>query len=143
MSKDGKEPVYLLDAGPSIAYAPSATVLLNLSALPPAPASDREPVLTVGDPSYDEPDASGDAPTDSLAALNARSRYRGTGGRLNRLPYSGAEMQWVATNFEESGVKAATLGRERATERGLRYWSPGRRVLHLACAMDLTGPELR
>ena len=131
---EGKEPKYLLDAGPPVLYAPSATVLYNLVDRPPAKAStDREPVLAVGDPDYGGTGSEEPTPTTALAALTSRSRYSGVGGRLTRLPYSGWEIQWVTKDFGDAGIRAASLSQSTATERGVRYWSPGRRVLHLAC----------
>jgi len=112
----GEDPVYLLDAGPPIAYGPSATVLYNLAERPAvAPSPDREPVLAVGDPAYG--DVSDDDPNSAtaLTELTARSRYSGFGARLNRLPHSGTEMHWVAQNFEEAGIKAVTLSQATAT----------------------------
>jgi CHAT domain-containing protein len=133
--EESKEPKYLLDAGPPILYAPSATVLYNLSERSAVkPAADREPVLAVGDPAYGEAGVADPTPaTSALAALNSRSRYSGVGGRLNRLPYTNWEIQWVSKGFGDAGVKVGTLSRTTATERGVRYWSTGRRVLHLAC----------
>ncbi len=85
--EEGREPKYLLDAGPPVLYAASATVLYNLTERPPAkPAADREPVPTVRDPAYGE-----------------------------------------------VGIKVGTLSRAAATERGVRDWAPGRRVLLRAC----------
>ncbi len=131
----GGEPRYLLDAGPPIAYAPSASLLLNLVAFPSiSPQANREPVLTVGDPAYGEAGAVDPKPaTTVLAALSSRSRYTGVGGRLSRLPYSGAELRSVLKDYSEAGISAASLSGAAATERGVRYWAPGRRVLHLAC----------
>ena len=132
--EEGKDPEHLLDAGPPIAYGPSATVLYNLAERPAAPPSpDREPVLAVGDPAYGEAGTESPTPTTVLAELTSRSRYGIVGGRLSRLPHSGTEMQWVAKDFNDAGIKAVTLSRATATERGVSYWSPGRRVLHLAC----------
>ena len=50
----GENPRYLLDVGPPIVYAPSATVLYNLSdrKTPAKAKADRSPVLTVGNPTY-------------------------------------------------------------------------------------------
>jgi CHAT domain-containing protein/Tfp pilus assembly protein PilF len=131
----GQEPKYLLDAGPPILYAPSATVLYNMAERPAAKrATDREPVLAVGDPAYGEVGADDPAPTSSaLAALTSRSRYNNGGGRLSRLPYTGWEIQWVAKGYGEAGINVGTLSRTTATERSVRYWSSGRRILHLAC----------
>ena len=35
--------------------------------------------------------------------------------------------------FDRDGIKAGTLTGTQATEAAVRHWSPGRRVLHLAC----------
>ncbi len=128
------EPKYLLDAGPPIAYAPSATIFSNLTERPAAsPAADREPVLAIGDPAYGEAGATDPVPTTALAALTSRSRYSGVGGRLSRLPFSGAEVRSVVKDYSEAGINTASLSGATATERGVRYWSAGRKVLHLAC----------
>ncbi len=129
----GQDPVYLLDVGPPITYGPSATVLYNLSEQVGSTPTDREPVLAVGDPAYEDMGAEDPSTTSTLAALTSRSRYGSSGGRLNRLPHSGTEMQWVAAAFQDAGINAVTLSQATATERGVSYWSPGRRVLHLAC----------
>src|SRR5205814_3760934 len=91
----------------------------------------REPVLALGDPAY----PAGDADSDNSARgpLGSRSRWALAGGKLPRLPYSGWEAQWVAKAFNDQAIKAVTLTAATATEAGVRYWSPGRRVLHLAC----------
>jgi tetratricopeptide (TPR) repeat protein/CHAT domain-containing protein len=135
VAEESHEPKYLLDAGPPVLYAPSATVLYNLAERPPGkPAADREPVLAVGDPAYGEAGVEDPAPTTSaLAALTSRSRYSSVGGRLSRLPYTGWEIAWVARTLGDAGIKVGSLSRTTATERGVRHWSPGRRVLHLAC----------
>ena len=130
---EGKEPKFLLDAGPPIAYGPSATVLYNLAQRSGSKPSDREPVLAVGDPAYGEPGSESPTPMTTLAALTSRSRYNCVGGRLNRLPFSGAEVRSVVKDYSDAGINAASLIGATATERGVRYWSPGRRVLHLAC----------
>ena len=43
------------------------------------------------------------------------------------------EAQWVAKAFQDAGVKAGVFTGATATEAGVRYWAPGRKVLHLAC----------
>jgi CHAT domain-containing protein/lipopolysaccharide biosynthesis regulator YciM len=132
--EEGKEPKYLLDAGPPIVYAPSATVLYNLAERPQGkPVEDREPVLAVGDPAYGTRGAADPTPATTLAALTPQSRYSTVGGNLNRLPYSGLEAQWVVKQFNDAGIDASSFSGATATERGLRYWCPGRRILHLAC----------
>ncbi len=124
---DGSAPKYLLDVGPPLVYGPSATVLMSLTdrhgAAGPA---DREPVLALGDPAYPGADLAG-------GALTARSRFSLAGGKLPRLLYSGYEAQWVAKAFQDAGVKAGVFTGASATEAGVRYWAPGRKVLHLAC----------
>jgi CHAT domain-containing protein/tetratricopeptide (TPR) repeat protein len=129
----GEEPKYLLDVGPPVVYAPSAAVLKRLAERPMVePLANREPVLALGDPAY--PAGEREAPADEAQVpTQSRSRYALAGGRLPRLPYSGWEAQWVAKAFNDQGVPAATLSAQTATEAGVRYWSPGRRVLHLAC----------
>jgi CHAT domain-containing protein/tetratricopeptide (TPR) repeat protein len=123
----GDAPTYLLDAGPPIVYAPSATVAISLSGHGvAAPRADREPILALGDPAYPGaavPPGEG----------TSRSRYGVSGGALPRLPYSGLEADWVAKAFNDAGVKAVKLTGPTATEAGVRYWATGRRVLHLAC----------
>jgi CHAT domain-containing protein/tetratricopeptide (TPR) repeat protein len=129
----GTDPEYLLDAGPPIAYAPSAAVLLNLIDRPVVPSPpDREPVLTLGDPAYPDGDSGLEEAT-RTGLLTTRSRYGIAGGRLPRLPHSATEAQWVANSFREAGIKAGVLSGANATERAVRYWAPGRKVLHLAC----------
>jgi CHAT domain-containing protein len=49
------------------------------------------------------------------------------------LPYSGWEAQWVAKAFNDRGIKAAVFNGGAATERAVRHWASGRKVLHLAC----------
>ncbi len=128
VAQDDDTPKYLLDVGPPIVYGPSATVLFNLSERPASPArkADREPVLAVGDPAYPgtEPAAGGSSD---------RARYATSGGRLSRLPYTSWEAQWVVKAFSENGIKAALFSGKTATEAAVRYWAPGRRILHLAC----------
>ncbi len=131
MVDDGREPKYLLDAGPPITYVPSATLLQNLIGRPAAAKTvDRDPVLAIGDPAYGAVGAADPAPTSTLAM---RSRYSGVGGRLTRLPNSGVEARWVSRVYGDRGIKAGMLSGTSATERGVRFWAPGRRVLHVAC----------
>ena len=55
------------------------------------------------------------------------------GGKLPRLPHSLDEAQWVAKSFSDVGLGAGVFSGTNATERAVRYWAPGRKVLHLAC----------
>jgi tetratricopeptide (TPR) repeat protein len=131
----GEEPKYLLDVGPPVLYGPSATILLNLSTRESAPSAEgREPVLALGDPAYPQTEsASANGASGASSELPARSRYTMAGGMLARLPFSGLEAQEVAKAFNDQGIKAALYTGAAATERALRYWAPGRTVLHLAC----------
>ena len=125
-----EEVKYLLDAGPSIQYAPSATVLYNLLERPAtATAENAHAVLTVGDPAYAI--AKGEAPANAIASSG--SRYSAAGGELARLPYSGTESRWVAKNFSQQGVRVADLLGAQATEQNVRAAAAGCDVLHLAC----------
>jgi tetratricopeptide (TPR) repeat protein/CHAT domain-containing protein len=128
----GDEPKYLLDVGPPIVYAPSATILLNLAERESQvshPAA--QPVLAVGDCVYGKPaEASGDT---LLAQLAPQARYRSVGGRQDRLKYSGWEISFVAEVFGKRGIKVAWLKGPMATERNVRHNARGRRVLDLAC----------
>jgi len=122
-----KDPKYLLDVGPPVTYAQSATVLISLAERRGSAGSgDREPVLALGDPAYPGAELAG-------GALTARSRFSLAGGKLPRLPYSGLEAQWVAKAFQNAGVKAGVFTGASATEAGVRYWAPGRKLVHLAC----------
>lgn len=129
---NGEAPLYLLDAGPPMLYAPSATILMNLAERTERPEKPVvEPVLTVGDCRYHEPSQS--ASQGLLAQLTPRSRYGALGGQLEPLPYSAWEIQWVADVFGKQGSKVAWLRGDLATEAAVRANAPGRRVLHFAC----------
>jgi len=128
----GDEPRYLLDAGPPIAYAPSATILLNLADREaPARPGGAAQVLSAGDPQYG---ASPAAPSSEvLAQLSAPARYSRLSGRGVSLPYAGWETQWVADVVGEQGFPVTTLTRSEATEARVRAALPGRWIVHLAC----------
>jgi hypothetical protein len=138
----GGNPKHLLDVGPAIEYAPSATILMNLaerrsdnseshnaekgphpSPLPEGErTSDREPVLTVGDCRYGEPTQLDEK--NVLAQLAPRARYGTLGGGLNPLPYSATEIRWMADVFGEKGTKVAWLKGDQATESAVRFNAP-------------------
>ena len=128
----GQDPKYLLDVGPPMIYAPSATILLNL-----AEREDQvlhaadQPVLAVGDCIYGEPvEASDDT---QLAQLAPSTRYGSLGEQPDRLKYSGWEISFVAQVFGKRGIQVASLKGESATEQNLRRNLPGRRIVDLAC----------
>jgi CHAT domain-containing protein len=68
-----------------------------------------------------------------LDELTARSRYGTLGGKLNQLPYSGWEAEWVSGVFGKNDIMAARLDGARATEANVRSQTRGRRIIHLAC----------
>jgi len=131
----GKKPKYLLDAGPTILYAPSAAVLYNLSQRRPGPApAGREPVLTVGNANYGDAGASPAATSvAALGPLTSRGRYATLGGKLGQLPSSAWEIQWVAESFGKLGMKVLTLAGAEATKANFRAQAAGRQIVHLAC----------
>jgi CHAT domain-containing protein len=128
----GAKPRYLLDLDVAVLYAPSATVLDNLTQRPAKTLSaDQEPVLTVGNPDYET--APSQASSDATALVLAPSRYGALGGKLAPLPYSGWESQWVAEAFGGQSLKSVRLEGAQATEANVRARMPGRRIVHLAC----------
>lgn len=133
----GDSPEYLLDAGPPIAYGPSAMAMLSLAALPSrSPPKDLKPVLTISDPLYpsDKPNDSSSMTTSTSAdSLATGSRYSNLGGRLSKLPYSGVESRWLTDVFGKSGVLVGQLTGKAATEAAVRYNVPGRYIIHFAC----------
>jgi tetratricopeptide (TPR) repeat protein len=138
---DQDDPTYLIDHGPPIQYAPSATVLYNLSQR----SEDRiqqqaKPVLTVGDPAYpqkkDDPANSQkktDTPPSALELVSSRSRYSLVGGSLPLLPFTSQESIWIRDVFNEAGVKTTQLLKSNATELNIRNEVVGRKLLHFAC----------
>lgn len=101
---------YLLDSGPPVLYAPSATILLNLAGQKRAEtAGSQPPILTVGDPDY------------------------GSGGKFSRLPHTATESHWVKEAYAKCGQAATQLLRGQATEDAVRAQISNRRVVHLAC----------
>jgi CHAT domain-containing protein len=120
-------PKYLLDAGPPVHYAPSATILLSLAEREGASwDANRATVLSVGDCRYD-----GDELLDRLASEN--TRYASAGGQLQPLPFTKREVHWVAEVFAKQGLSVARLQQEQATERNVRKDISNRRIVHFAC----------
>ena len=121
---------YLLDVGPPINYAPSATVWHFLkNRVVNAPLA-HEPILTLGDPQYDQNQPASDELAARYDVRSGDSRFRSS---LARLPHSGNEARWVKENFEKQGQASVILTQAQATEARLRAAVTGRKVLHLAC----------
>ncbi len=121
---------YLVDAGPPIIYAPSATVLENLAGRQASTTIASEPVLTLGDPAYPSAQPPVDALARQLPVRSAREVFR---SRLARLPYSGREAAWVEEHFQKHGLGCVRLTAAEATEARLRALLPNRQIVHLAC----------
>src|SRR5262249_47400652 len=129
----GSKPEYLLDARVPITYAPSATLLMNLSQRQAVESPEgRNPILSAADPAYSQGEQVASA-EGALQELSARSRYGRIGGALARLPYSAQESDWLKDNFKGAGLKVTQLLGQDATEANLRKKMSGRKVLHLAC----------
>ena len=127
---DDPNPEFLLDVGPPISYAPSATVLLNLASRETKKATaGREPILTVADPAYPQLDTSTAAARGDLSRT-ANERLR---AGLARLPYTAQEATWLQSNYETNGLTVAKLIGRDATEASFRRLAPGRSTVHLAC----------
>ena len=127
--------VFLLEAGPPIHYAPSATVLHNLARrASQRDSTHRQPVLTIGDPGYTKEYAA-TAPDTALTTrdLTPLGTYRSAGGSFARLTHSGRESQWVRDVFSKHGHDVIQLVRASATEASLRQRVPGQGIVHLAC----------
>ena len=138
---------YWLDDGPTIRYAPSATVLYNIARRPSPrtmPLADRATVLSLSDPIFDPVQvilASGAGASDSLLALDipsgsqdvawvrAQDIYTRAGGSLDRLPGTARETEAIARAFGSQGVQELT--RLNASEMELRHALAGKRYLHL------------
>ena len=123
----GATPRYLLDVLPPIAYAPSATILMNLEARPAAAVNRPATVLTVGNPHYP---AAVERPNPSAVAALSRAAYLELGGVLPPLPGTSRECARVAAAFPSANV--THLEFDEATESNVRGRIGGRRYVHLA-----------
>jgi len=122
------EPSYLIDVGPAVQYAPSATILHNLTPQERKQLSRLEkPVLSVADPAY-----SGSSATTSRG-YSIGARYGTAGGQLDRLLFSSWETAWIDQVFGKEGIQVEQLTRGQATEQNVRRLVAGRAVVHLAC----------
>ncbi|MCA9022909.1 MAG: CHAT domain-containing protein, partial [Planctomycetaceae bacterium] len=126
------KPTYLQDVGPPIMYAPSATVLSNLSQRP-VDQNQQAPrkALTLGDPDY--PKTESNSSRSAVETVSSRSRYSLVGGSLPDLPYTASESSWIVDHFRKAGLETTQLLKSQATESNLRRNAKGCQYLHLAC----------
>lgn len=125
------DPEYLLDVGPPVIYAPSASVLLNLIRRAGQPSAATAPVLALGNPAYPQTTSE---PADVVGRLMATSgKPNPTRAALSPLPFSDWEAKWVKQHFEEAGMATTLLTRAEATEAAVRNSVAGRKIVHLAC----------
>jgi CHAT domain-containing protein len=125
VAQAGDEPRYLLDVGPPIHYAPSATILLKLTPAADAPRA-RLAALTLGEPAYER--AAGES-----RGAPAAARYALLGGSLESLPFSRRESDWIVGLLKDAGADVRQLVGGAANEAALRQQGPGRTLLHVAC----------
>ena len=119
-SKRGKDPKYLLDVGPPVTYAQSATVLISLADRRRRRGAGRpQPVL-----------ARATRPIPGPSRHRGRPRRSGADGPVAVQPgrrqaaaaaVLGVEAEWVAKAFQDAGVKAGVFTGASATEAGVRY----------------------
>lgn len=122
------EPSYLIDVGPAVQYAPSATILHNLTPHERKQLSRLEkPVLSVGDPAYPS------SVTATSPGYSIGTRYGTAGGQLDRLLFSSWETAWIDQVFGKEGIQVEQLTGSQATEQNVRRLVAGRAVVHLAC----------
>jgi CHAT domain-containing protein/tetratricopeptide (TPR) repeat protein len=128
----GDSPRYVIDALPPIAYAPSATILMNLKSRPAAEKSAPGTLLTAGNPQYPQADAKprGELLASAKAGTVSRDAFLELGGRLPLLPGTSKECARIAAAFPIERVKR--LDWDTATEANVRANIAGKRYVHLA-----------
>ncbi len=121
---DSDDPVYLLDKGPPILYAPSATVLYNLTERPVSKNNrDNKPIFTVGDPSYSRAEF-GERDSSAQDSFTPVSRYGELGGKLSPLPHTATESAWIVENFSKVGIAGQSIAKDKRhrTKRAAEYF---------------------
>lgn len=136
-------PIYWLDAGPVIRYAPSVTVLHNLEARPPSASRD---LLTLSDPIFDPAEvpamttgAGAMDPEETAGAASSpnqvnRAAFERGAGALARLPGTARETEAILASFAagDDPGSIAVLQRAAAREPAVRAATAGKRYVHLA-----------
>ncbi|MEM8600448.1 MAG: tetratricopeptide repeat protein, partial [Bacteroidota bacterium] len=150
-SSDSADARYWLDEGPMIRYAPSATVLYELTQRP-APSTvarfDTPLVLSLSDPLFTASEVAeafaqaeaNQATADSTAMVSGnlalladatRDAYERAGGSLARLPGTAAETAAIRRAFGEAADRVVvTLQQAEAREPAVRTAVAGKRYLH-------------
>src|SRR5262249_23769305 len=115
----GDSPRYVIDALPPIAYAPSATILMNLKSHPAAESSGTGTLLTAGNPHYPQADSKprGELLASAVGTVS-RDAFLELGGRLPLLPGTSKECARIAAAFPADRVKR--LEWDTATEANVR-----------------------
>ncbi|WP_254508867.1 CHAT domain-containing protein [Anatilimnocola floriformis] len=126
--KNEGEPEYLLDAGPAIAYAPSATILLNPAERKASTATEQK-LFALGDPNYAAATGA-DALDRTLGISRTVDRFR---SGLSKLPSTGLEANWIQQNLEKIGFTTTKVLGAEATEAAIRRHAPGKQIIHMAC----------
>ncbi|HXU10572.1 MAG TPA: CHAT domain-containing tetratricopeptide repeat protein [Candidatus Binatia bacterium] len=129
----GGGPRYWLDAGPPLRYAPSASILREITRRVETAgprASRGQAALSVSDPAY-APRAT--APPERAAATAGRRREGGSDflGPLERLPGTAMETRNIRAALDGTAEVTVLEGRD-AREPEVRRQLPGKRFLHLA-----------
>ena len=118
---DPVSPQYLLDRGPAVTYAPSASMYYNLKRL--NTPTRAKAALTVGNPLYDAKTPSGDS----------RGRRAGHFRAWKPLAHTADETSWIADSCKENGFAVTRLDGKESTEANVRKNVAGRLLVHLAC----------
>lgn len=122
-------PVFWLERGPIVRYAPSATVLwtqmgaLRQRAAPPRTGG----ILSVSDATFQDSAAAAGSSMENVVPQQARGERFGA---LSRLPGTAAESERIVAAFGASAVDL--LQRHAATEARVRVELAGKRYIHLA-----------
>ena len=127
------DPSYLIDVGPPILYAPSATILYNLSQRHENHFQHHsEKVLSVGNPDYSQKKQSNSS-FSTRDSHSTGSHYSLLDNLLSNLPFSLTESNWIVENFQKVGLETVQQLGSKATEANLRRDAAGCKYIHLAC----------
>ena len=123
---EAKQPKFVLDKFPPIAYAPSANILAALVQRSKTNANARRRLLTVGNPSYPKP------PNDEVRGIADNLTRDAFLGLLPRLPGTQTECNRIESAFGRAGTKVTALLADNATEDNVVQSIAGNGFVHLA-----------